>query len=260
MNISEHSFSRHISILLNGFIHSMLVLCMLPDAVRAESPEVNKLPRMNYMSNGPVPLQFRIPPPKPLPPEKTSDEDPTQTPDEIDISKTPTDQKETDEKDSDQNNSSPLDQEKPTINMDPSDVAEIITSAVSTPKDQLLIEWQKYRNSNILSISDLPEIPDILKSTLPSQSPNIPFSGQPRIDLIRDSYFGKSEVQGIPHPEWQSYAEKILQAMEQLTSSEQNPINANIISRDRPYPFGFLPPGDVWLPANSSVTYSTGQE
>lgn len=258
----EHSFRRHISILLSGLIYSAMILCMMPNAVWAKSPEASKLPRMNYMSNGPVPLQFRVPPPKPIPQETKSSEDAPQPPVDIESSKKPAVQNEPEKELSERDKDGPPDQEKspdisPTI-----DVAETITSAVSTPKDQLLIEWQKYRNSNILSLSDLPEIPNILKSASPSPSivPNVPFSGQPRIDLIRDSYFGHSEVEGVPHPEWQAYEEKILQAMEQLTSSAQNPINVNIISRDRPYPFGFLPPGEVWLPANSSVTYSTGQQ
>lgn len=129
--------------------------------------------------------------------------------------------------------------------------------------DKLRWNLNKYRSGNLSSLTDLPVLPaNLLIGGATGSDPGLSIRKRPDIDLLGNSYFGKTSPVNSPDPQWEVIGDAILQEIQNLSSgapdghidTERKP------AIRKPYPFGFRAPGPVWMPANSSATYSIGNE
>ena len=159
------------------------------------------------------------------------------------------------------------DNDETVVNVSPSDVQRNNSNENRRESDAYLekLRWNldKYRSGNLSSLTDLPILPAhlFIESDKGSES-GLSIIKRPDIDLLGDSYFGKTTPVNSPDPQWEDIGEAILQEIHDLSSgvSDRRIETEMKTSIRKPYPFGFRAPGPVWMPANSSATYSNGNE
>lgn len=254
------------------------------EALAEKRPKVST-PRMTYLSAGPVPLYFRRDPAPPVPASESAAEDEADRENSDGEDKDPAGAQSPGDENSDsgkEEGAEKSDASKDEVNRhaegpsatDPEadQTAPLLEDENVEPfvaenpvpigiiVDPLQQNWVRYRNAGIASMADMPEPPPQLGRQESKPVEPILITRRPHLDLTRGSYFGQSRPESTPDPLWESMGDSILEEMRRLSTDYPGPEgdshSVQESLRRNPYPFGFLPPGPIWIPANESVTYS----
>lgn len=216
------------------FLIISLFLCSLEYGISSEKQE-------SYFSYGPIALNYRKTPPKPIDPPPVE---------EIDSSTKESDSQHPDPSEVAGNH----EESQSGISEAPKNEEPNLTKEDNNP---LLDNLKKYENYSITSIWDAPKIQENQgestnannKSTIELPTPLIQ-------DLLSGSYFGQVNPETETHPDWEQFGNHILNELENISSRLADRERPFLIERTAPFPYGFLSPGEIWIPANSSVTYT----
>ena len=219
--------------------------------------------RVNYLSKGPVPLKYRK---APEPEEKQEDEDDTdpenkKSPDSGDDETDPDSGKDKDPSDSEDDGDEKEstegdDSEKMSVNGGSFVADPDLPDNYTVEEDPILKSLRKYKNSSLTSIWDAPKV-RVPGSGMEEKMVQTAIPRSNMTDLLQGTYFGQRTEENHEVPEWQQFGDQIIDELQNLSENLKNGEAPPLLIRESPYPFGFQPPGQTWIPANSSVTYTS---
>ena len=118
--------------------------------------------------------------------------------------------------------------------------------------------YRKYINSYVTGVWDAPNMqPKPSNANNGKELSNIR-KGTQMSKLIEDSYFGDQIHDSTPNQHWQELGNELLIELENI-SEKLGTTQEPVPTAEDPYAFDFYPPGEMWAPVKSSVTYTTGK-
>lgn len=118
--------------------------------------------------------------------------------------------------------------------------------------------YRKYVNSYVTGVWDAPGVRSSQAGNPQDEELALINRGTQMKNLLTDSYFGKPVPDSTPNQYWREFGNQVIIELENISErlgTDQDPL----LIVDDPYAFDFHPPGEVWAPVNSSVTYTTGE-